>query len=349
MDEMKMEDANKIHGDSLENQEEIIDEKKKGKLLFPIPVVFGAGIAMFLIFLAVFAGQVELQRQLGARVRGTPVISMTPAMSETPVQPSGEPNPSDFPPCPGVDPNNPPSDEFIDEPGATSVSFPSQANVPEECELAGCRMNFKGKDRTFEGKQECIKDQPEHCIGEKMEGEVEKIVVEKCKFLGVVSDKSCNHYRHEVSVENDMCSNSLIEENCPDVDDVITTDTECLACWDWVWEENNDGVQRRTKQDVFCVATDSEEVRTTIDKCEKVPEIKGVEGWRIDRSTCAYDPNISAPASACYQSCQIYYADPDNNCEEEPKAPGECVLKRAEESSSPTTPPTNSPSDSPLI
>jgi hypothetical protein len=358
MDEIKKKDVSELEGHDFAGQAEVVVEKKEGKPLFPLSVVFGAGIASLLVMLVVFVGQTDFESQLRAKVVVVSDGSIPPAV------------PSDFPPCPGVDPNNPPLVP-IDEtdlprpellpPSRSSSSKPPvtkepepieaydpSASTPPECMEANCWTNFEGTVKSFERKKECIPSKPEHCKGKEGESPVEVKVCDwdferdADRTPSEASKDSCSLKTRQFNLENSFCERSSPAENCPDINWVtaVASSTKCLACWDWVDLPETEG-EKITE----CLSVGREEDVVATSKCEKVPQVTGQEGWWIDRSTCGYDSDRVFPASACYQSCQVHYLDPDDNCRDQPLVPGECRLKK-------DGPPPGiipAPSDTPLI
>lgn len=291
--------------------------------MFSLPVVFGVGIAALLILAAVFAGQADLDRQIGTKVM------TTPGVSEEPAEPSEEPNPSDFPPCPDTPLSRPSpygSSSPVGLPESTENGFgePSEdpnVNTPPECVEANCWTNFEGTIRSFEGSQKCIKsNKSERCVES---GQRKEVPVQKCSFVGPVSQDNCQLVNSTAFVGGygDVCGDSDPAANCPDVLESTKTDRLCIACWDW--DRSKPGTVGKK---VVCDKLSEEIVPVTIE-CTKESRKEGQEGWWVDRSTCGYDSDRIFPDSACYQSCQVHYLDPDDNCKDKPLVPGECRLR----------------------
>jgi hypothetical protein len=292
--------------------EEVIEQKKE-KLLFSLPVVFGVGIVTLLISLAVFTGQAGLQSQLGTRVM------TTPGVSETPAEPSEDPFPSGWKKCPWERDLLPELTEPPPIHSSSSSDVPSETpvepidSIVTECGEANCWTELDGTLQPFPGEKECIKGKPQYC----KKGDRQEIHLKSCDFDGPVKQENCKLVEQAVLNFNSGCWASDPTANCPDVEGVIgEEDTgECRPCW---FTQN--GAPKAA-----CFSYSMREVRGTI-QCEKVPKEEGQDGYRVDRTTCAYDKKRSAPLSACYQSCQVIHIEADKNCEEQPLHPGECRL-----------------------
>lgn len=266
---------------------------------------------MLFIMLAIFVGQANLGSQVQTRIVVLPEESGPPTV------------PSNIPPCPGVNPNNPPSPNVTEPPASkppvtqNPETYDPNASTPPECREASCWTNFEGIIQPFEGEKECIPSEPEHCKGES--GQEDIVVLKHCEFNGSVSKDNCKLVDYPITNYNDKCRNSDPSIGCPDVRDIRLSDSKCMACWSWVWG-TNEKIAR-------CTGAGSRVQVIAMDECKKVPQVTGQDGWWIDRGTCGYDPTRTPPASACYQSCQVRYLNKDDNCAEQPLHPGECRLK----------------------